>query len=1005
MKSPNDLGRIMGKNISIKKENIIAFISSSDLSEEEKWEQLSSQLTLDLLTGPYIFNRTLFHYLIGHNVPFLLKKIITQNSAYKDCALQSDRFGKTLLHYVAAKDEDHTAFLQLILKLMPELINNTDEQGDTALDFAISHKITWAIRAIIDLKYQFLQLCDINLKIKPQNRSYFLSDSKYKNLSMDTGLDVLRIFPADFTLKPATSRGRNTLFSSFPHLFVRHASTHKLKLSIADSPKSTNSSPKSDSCSPAKLRFSLSDPLRESVGYERSARRRSVSLAGTLRSKVSLSKNNESISDTKTLSNDSVFQELLTKTGTTVAYSSEEKRSGDLVRHLLASDFSILKQYLQSGQDPDVVNNLGRPLLIQSFLQIISVYFAGGEVARQEDAQEKFNAIITYANLENRVKGGKKLSEYFNGRRVKDREIIRLASISLHQNLQNLRVELAFNLDHKSSAIDKSLYDKGLVEVYRKRVQKPDFAQIAFSGLTDSELAEDLWNLCTSYNEKQERYFDKKELNKRALGLQGLISAKNIFHLLTKLYPYFDRYQKLIASFVVKETLLTINSQKELTECITELRSFLEMNVSVSSGLGNDGIKFNELMGRLVALKFEFLTHPVVVNHEKLNSWLIHEPELQVKQAHSFDHLVKAALSKASVERKAELKQIAAELKTLSLYFYRHVSLKEFERGAWLKEEKNTTSSHIVLTTRFFNHLSDYFALLVLSQRQDNFVNIFKFLAELSCELCGSDEGIGPDMNSLMALSGALNNSAVSRLITHHMEPKQQEYLVIQELRNLVDQKDNFKLMRMVSTVFSGTIPFLGQFLTDLTMSVESNQKLNAADIIASAFTIISNTKELSQSQPLIFTTDVFSFFNNVFNSPEEDDLYHTSLRIQPSRNDVINLDLVKDHQALCTQLSLDYIKASVVPGLIWKDMSYPPEKTPQILMYWILAKRKEQQIDIAVLKTFEGLLDEFRIILKKYYDVNINPVFYKSRLFPEHFIVTAYQLTRGEAGYSPTQF
>ncbi|KTD64969.1 RasGEF domain-containing protein [Legionella shakespearei] len=985
----------MGKEIRLTKENILAFIASADMTEEEKYEQLEPQLTLDLLMGPYTFNRTLFHFLVIHNLPVLFECIILTDERFQHCALHTDRLGRTVLHLIVGKEQDHSELLEMVLRTLPVLFNSTNERGDTALDTAIINENTWAIEAILDAKYKLPQLRELNPKLKPASRAYFSDDSKYKNLRMDTGLDVLKVFPAiDPAERTTAPRAQNKLALMFPHLFLRNHSASKSRAGLNDSPKSTGSSPKSTGSSPKggssfpqKSEPSLSSSSEMELSRNPFPKTIFKSFPPIVRSGSPLSSSSSRSSNGGSLrtSEDLSMSEGASTTTTTTTTSTSDlaktalTNSSDLVRNLLNSDVSALERYLQAGREPNITNYLGRPLVIQAFFQAVSAC-AFGDEQMSVDTQRRFNTILAYADLEHAGTRKKVLKDYLN-HRERAREVIQLACISLHQRVSALSTDLVFSLNQKSNAINRSLYDNGLVECYRKSVTKPDFTSIYPGDAAQQELACEIWNLCTLT--KKDRYFDKKELSRLILGIQSGISLKNIIRAFIQLFPHFDRYQKLIAGFIVKELILTVNSKAGLETCALTLRCFLEQNIHPDTGLAQDGLQYKELMNELIALKHTFLDHPAVVNYGKLNNWLLYEPTLQVAEECSFDHLVHAALNKPLNDRTGEIKQIAAELRKLSLYYFQHISLDEFERGAWQKDQKATKSPNIVLATKLFNYLSNYFAFIILSQGANNINNSLNFMVELSCELAGHEDG--PDLNSLMVISSALDSSPVSRLMNLNagLDPKDASAIV--ELNALVSQKGNFPFLRMAISSFPDAIPFMGLFLTDLTMSSESNQILVAADVVAPIFTTILRVKDSAQRQSLIFSTDIFRFFNSEFIPPGNERLDCMSYRIQPFKGDVINLNQIRDYKELFQQLQEHYIDRQLVPVIVFNDTTYPLQRSIQLLLHWVLTHREEHRIAVGELKLFEKMLDKLRNILTHDYTFEpglcFNPLFYRCKL------------------------
>ncbi|EHL32424.1 ankyrin repeat domain-containing protein [Legionella drancourtii] len=225
--------------------------------------------------------------------------------------------------------------------------------------------------------------------------------------------------------------------------------------------------------------------------------------------------------------------------------------------------------------------------------------------------------------------------------------------------------------------------------------------------LKEMPLDEILW-LLTACQEciNSKREFDESRLKNRVLSLLCAHQFVEILICLRMLYPALDHDQKTIANLIIVHLLFQhANDRIKLSPVInTHLRFIYKLN---ADKLGTLGEQINELLQQ--ALEFASLLNkqPLLRNFYLLNQEISKIDH--TKHNSSFDALVEQALSLSRTNRTQHVLLIAHELHMLTLSFYQHVSIHEFNKNNWLEQNRDERSPQIVAFTHCFNKLSAYF--------------------------------------------------------------------------------------------------------------------------------------------------------------------------------------------------------------------------------------------------------------------------------------------------------
>ncbi|WP_454784552.1 RasGEF domain-containing protein [Legionella sp. WA2024007413] len=432
-------------------------------------------------------------------------------------------------------------------------------------------------------------------------------------------------------------------------------------------------------------------------------------------------------------------------------------------------------------------------------------------------------------------------------------------------------------------------------------------------------------NLLTACKETPEsiREFDFERIAHRTLGLLSVYDLVPILINLRRLYKDLDYHQKLVANYVVWQlfSYQCIEGLRSNSSFFLQMKFFLKSNVDEEIGLGLLGFHINSLFEGLIECNSDVFKDPALINYQIITNWLT---ECHISQ-NSFDQLVNRALDFKKGEREYELKLIAQEMRLFTISFYQKVLIKEFGSD-WTKAEYENNVPHIKQVTQFFNRLSSYFVKKILSQPHDNIKNALQFMLELAHELCLLDGEKYPDLNNLILICSVLNNSNIIRL-SHSFELlSSKERRTLAELEQIVSKEANSKWMREVYRLYRTTLPFLGMILTDVTFARDGNPyPLGQFETVGAILMRILELKTLLNNKYSSNITDLIVFINN---NPEasEDDLYLASLRIQPRKTDVINLDdSSEDCQSILEELNTNFLNDNLIPSVLFKGQLHPP--------------------------------------------------------------------------------
>jgi son of sevenless-like protein len=166
--------------------------------------------------------------------------------------------------------------------------------------------------------------------------------------------------------------------------------------------------------------------------------------------------------------------------------------------------------------------------------------------------------------------------------------------------------------------------------------------------------------------------------------------------------------------------------------------------------------------------------------------------------------------------------QIAKCLTSLEYEMFDQIQPKECLNQSWNKNNQRTKAPNVYSMITRTNQMVAWVAQQVLKPEtaKDRSLVITK-LIKVSREL-----RLLNNFNSLKGIVAGLNSNAVHRLKKSWILVKQKHKDEFTTVCNLVGQQNNYKVMREVMDRASGSIPYIGMYLTDLTFIEDGNRDM-----------------------------------------------------------------------------------------------------------------------------------------------------------------------------------
>ncbi|KAL0489136.1 RasGEF [Acrasis kona] len=234
-------------------------------------------------------------------------------------------------------------------------------------------------------------------------------------------------------------------------------------------------------------------------------------------------------------------------------------------------------------------------------------------------------------------------------------------------------------------------------------------------------------------------------------------------------------------------------------------------------------------------------------------------------------------------------KEIARQLTIIEGNLLKQISCYELCKSRYLEHNMDKSAPHIAESIHFFNNFSLWLVSLILTfDDVEMRAATIQFLIELVEQLVGFG-----NFNSTMSVLGAINNSAVTRLkATNELLPEE-SIEMLEAVNELTSSAKKFFNLREAVEGTPGCIPFLGIFLTDLSLieSVNKDKKVDDVELInwnRCKYTAnICKQLQVCQSGLVKYQEIEFlqTHLRSVVSELSEDDLYERSLCVEPRSN------------------------------------------------------------------------------------------------------------------------
>ncbi|MBA2728331.1 MAG: hypothetical protein H0U49_09195 [Parachlamydiaceae bacterium] len=211
-------------------------------------------------------------------------------------------------------------------------------------------------------------------------------------------------------------------------------------------------------------------------------------------------------------------------------------------------------------------------------------------------------------------------------------------------------------------------------------------------------------------------------------------------------------------------------------------------------------------------------------------------------------------------EYKKALIEVAASLTLQNVIIFKSINSAEFKNGKWKDLDENAPIKQFI---QGFNSTSNFVVESILgktipmgtvlnqseiTQRQLRTSKIIEFFVNLQKELLITQSGGIVDLNGFMAIQAAMNRGEISRLkdVFALLPPEIRE--ANKSFTALADHQMSYKNMRREMDKLTNRqtpfVPFLGMFLTDITFTLEGNEKLKEDEVNAAIPKLIGKSVE-----------------------------------------------------------------------------------------------------------------------------------------------------------------
>ncbi len=406
-------------------------------------------------------------------------------------------------------------------------------------------------------------------------------------------------------------------------------------------------------------------------------------------------------------------------------------------------------------------------------------------------------------------------------------------------------------------------------------VTLPTLGTIAKKHNLTLELLKTISDICSCLNNPEKpddssRQFEPVIVSQMIMALATIYPASAITLALNELSPFFSQEQKLIAYFILKELVLHNNSDVDITN-----KYFHQVSVPFfTHSKENEHFScLNKHISEIQALKNNAQL-PMLEAYYQLDNLISHN--LTYKDDSSF----------LDPNRVKTPKQLAHELKALTLQFYHVVDINEFVDMRWQKKGNDVTAPHLLQHQIMFDKISSLIKHEILTATSKNErVKVITLWAETLKELLDNPM---PDYNSAMIIFCSLNHASVSRLNSTFDAVGKEAKSIIATAEEILSPTRNFANLRTLVKENPHALPFTGIFLRDITYAYENKSMRERLLVLGPIFSDFKECQNRFKMVHIPLQTDLPFQVMHLSHSSDES-LYHRSIRLEPPMLSIVS--------------------------------------------------------------------------------------------------------------------
>lgn len=955
-----------------------------------------------LLNKRYLFDRSLFHYIVMHKLVDVATAILTHKAfkEFKAIAFIADRRNQTVLHYAVKPSWYSKEMFQLLSRELSMLVNVVDSAGHTPLHVAVINDNQGAASLLVFEGKADIYRQDFKEKL-PIDYAKPGSTLQVTLMRLDLGDTNFRNAFPTVTHKVATAIDMGALTERFSNLNLSPSSTERsIEGSKGSSSKSSPSgigggsssdsrySPEaagssSESHSPDSLSGASISYLTDSITPSPSA----SPMFGRTKKTSDQEKKRIPTDSVRLDSSASSLRRSVSSADDTIADTTSTMSEDGFAEQTFTGDISLddlrdgndkkLFMYLSLGGDPNKVVFLGRRLITQSF--IYASMMTEEDSGLLERRKDQFFQLLGYACLHDVA--DREAFVNLASKRAGSLPLLEAAMQKLFFSVKMDSYELNSHLQSSSQFIEKKLFKAGLGRTEMSVLPTRDYETLSIITKIDKKIIKLLDQLCACMEtDGGARAFNKARLSLQSLGLCGLVEPTTIVRHLAALFPHFDKHQKLTALFIVKELLLS-DIHHDFTKTIKmslRLRRLKEVCLADAAFADEVGREVFGVIDCIYDHKVKFANSIPVVNYQTL----LQSTRDHVDQASSMpvEDLINKHLVSGADGSSESIEMMASELRTLSVMFYQDLRLSELYGEGWKKGDKDERAPNIVKQLQQYSACTNWVVDTLLKLPPDDMPHAINFFACVIKQLSKPQLDLGPDLNAVMKVAGGLERGVIDRLKHIHEQLPEDMMALHSEALALASGANNYRWLRALYAHSPNALMFIAVITKDVINCNENEDLLHLVDTLGGVFKEILMMQSQIQFLPSVPRTNLKSVLDSSYQGVSEEILverqYQSSYRVLPLASErVFDISLIDSVPKLFSILS-DMTERKQFPHvLVVSGKEYPLGCFAPIMIdvFHFHNNKLPDELKTSNLKTMAEFVAQIELILKNEYHRTAN--------------------------------